>query len=191
MLISFRFVKNMSVLEDVSIKYFHICYMDERAISQLMMIINKGNLVLSILFVFFASVSMALFYMGAGTGFLAVALISPAVVILALFYIRHKSPLSPLKRIKKMMAPYRDLIVETSTEPSQTPTTIELETLEDLAKVSQILARPILHLTQDRSHTFYIVENDMRYKFNIVAIPNPEPRALGFFGEHQVRLKDV
>ena len=67
MLISFRFVKNMSVLEDVSIKYFHICYMDERAISQLMMIINKGNLVLSILFVFFASVSMALLYMGAGT----------------------------------------------------------------------------------------------------------------------------
>jgi hypothetical protein len=46
----------------------------------------------------------------------------------------------------------------------ETKTTIETETLEDLAKIAEILARPILHTTTDKEHTFYIIDNNTKYQ---------------------------
>jgi hypothetical protein len=40
-----------------------------------------------------------------------------------------------------------------------------METLEDLAKTAEILARPILHTTDGEEHVFYIVDNNTKYQY--------------------------
>jgi hypothetical protein len=40
-----------------------------------------------------------------------------------------------------------------------------METLEDLAKIAEILARPILHTTEAQEHTFYIIDNNTKYQY--------------------------
>jgi hypothetical protein len=47
----------------------------------------------------------------------------------------------------------------------ETKTTIQTESLEDLAKIAEILARPILHTTEEKEHTFYIIENNTTYQY--------------------------
>ncbi len=61
------------------------------------------------------------------------------------------------------MAPYRDLITETTEPPPPTTNTIKVSTLEDLAKTAEILARPILHTHNDTQHTFYIIDDNTKY----------------------------
>jgi len=66
--------------------------------------------------------------------------------------------------MKKIIAPYRELITETTEPPPDTPTTINVNTLEDLAKTAEILARPILHTQEGPQHTFYIIDQDTKYQ---------------------------
>ena len=47
----------------------------------------------------------------------------------------------------------------------ETKATKETESLEDLAKIVEILARPILHTTEEKEHTFYIIENNTTYQY--------------------------
>jgi hypothetical protein len=46
----------------------------------------------------------------------------------------------------------------------ETKTTKETESLEDLAKIAEILARPILHTTEEKERTFYIIDNNTKQK---------------------------
>jgi len=81
------------------------------------------------------------------------------------FYKKTKPKLE--KPLEKIIAPYKDLIIET-TEPPKTPpetTTINLTTIKELAKTAEILARPILHTTKDQEHTFYIIDNNTKYEY--------------------------
>jgi hypothetical protein len=94
-----------------------------------------------------------------------------ALTISALLYMRYRSPTPPTKTseklIKKLTAPYEELIAKTTQKPPETETTIETESLEDLAKIAEILARPILHTTEGEEHTFYIIDNDTKYQHKI------------------------
>ena len=67
--------------------------------------------------------------------------------------------------IEKLTAPYKDLIAKTTKPAPKAETTIEVETLEDLAKIAETLARPILHTTKDKEHTFYIIDNNTKYQY--------------------------
>jgi len=87
-----------------------------------------------------------------------------ALAISALLYIRYKPAPPPTKIIEKLTAPYKELIAKTTQKPPETKTTIETESLEDLAKIAEILARPIFHTTEAREHTFYIIDNNTKYQ---------------------------
>jgi len=78
-----------------------------------------------------------------------------ALIISAFLYVRYKPPAPPEKIIEKHTAPYNDLIAKTTKPAPETETTIEIETLEDLAKIAEILARPILHKKRRRAHILH------------------------------------
>jgi len=75
------------------------------------------------------------------------------------------------KPLKKIMAPYEELITETDEEPQVAATIINLNTLEDLAKTAEILARPILHAHTDDRHTFYVIDEGTTYQYKT----HPQP----------------
>lgn len=37
--------------------------------------------------------------------------------------------------------------------------------LEDLAKIAEILARPMFYTTEGGEHTFYIIDNNTKYQY--------------------------
>jgi len=85
-----------------------------------------------------------------------------SIAISAFLYIRYKPTLPPTKIMEKLTAPYKELIAKTTQKPPETKTTIETETLEDLAKIAETLARPILYTTHEKEHTFYIIDNNIK-----------------------------
>lgn len=97
--------------------------------------------------------------------YMATAATTAAVAISAFLYIRYKPPTPSKKQIEKLTAPYKELIAKTTKPAPETKTTIETETLEDLAKIAEILARPILHTTEAKEHTFYIIDNNTKYQY--------------------------
>jgi hypothetical protein len=96
--------------------------------------------------------------------YIATASTTIALAISAFLYIKNKPTPPPIKIIEKLTAPYKELIAKTTQKPPETKTTIETESLEDLAKIAEILARPILHTTTDKEHTFYIIDNNTKYQ---------------------------
>ena len=80
------------------------------------------------------------------------------------FYIKTK-PETKKKPLDKLIAPYKDLIIEAQ-EPPKTPpeaTTINVETIEELAKTAEILARPII-LTRKPKPTLTIIDQNTIYQ---------------------------
>lgn len=84
------------------------------------------------------------------------------------FHMKFKPP-TKKPQIKKIIAPHKDMIIEAEETPGKTRITIEVKTIEDLAKTAEILARPILHATKGNEHIFYIIDNETRYQLKITA----------------------
>lgn len=82
----------------------------------------------------------------------------------AYFYNKTK-PKTIQKPIEKIMAPHKDLIAETAQRPPRTENTIEVKSLQDLAKIAEILAKPILHAKENQEHIFYILDNNTKYLY--------------------------
>lgn len=101
--------------------------------------------------------------------YVATASTTIALAISAFLYIKYKPAAPPTKIIEKLTAPYKELIARTTQKPPETKTTIEMETLEDLAKIAEILARPILHTPEAKEHTFYIIDNNTKYQYKTKA----------------------
>ena len=100
---------------------------------------------------------------------LATAVNIPLLAVTTWFYLTTKLPPSP-KPIEKIIAPHKELIAETTQRPPETTTTITMASIEDLAKISEALIKPILHTTEpttkeQTTHTFYIIENHIKYQY--------------------------
>ena len=99
--------------------------------------------------------------------YVATAVTAIALLISAFLYVRYKPPAPPEKIIEKLTAPYKELIAETTQKPPETETTIEVETIEDLAKIAEILAKPIFHVSFNKTNLFYVLDTDIKYQFKI------------------------
>jgi hypothetical protein len=83
-----------------------------------------------------------------------------------LFYVRTRPTVE--KPLERIIAPYKDLIVETAETSKALPqTTIMVRDLKDLAKIAEILAKPIMHTAKDGEHTFYIIDENVMYQFRM------------------------
>jgi hypothetical protein len=67
----------------------------------------------------------------------------------------------PTKTIEKLTAPYKDLIIEAK-EPPET-TIINVETIRELAKIAEILAKPVI-LTRKPQPTLTIIDQNTIYQ---------------------------
>jgi len=82
----------------------------------------------------------------------------------AYFYIKTK-PRTKEMSLDKFIAPYKDLIIEAHEPPKISPenTTINVETIQELAKTAEILAKPII-LTRKPEPTLTIIDQNTIYK---------------------------
>lgn len=106
---------------------------------------------------------------------------SSALAITALMYIKTKPTTPPKpkeKPLKKILKEYKEIIAETTEEPPSKPkmTTIKMATIEDLAKISEALMKPILYTQKpptppkkETTHTFYIIDNNTKYQYKTEA----------------------
>lgn len=80
------------------------------------------------------------------------------------FYIKTK-PKTEQIPLDKLVAPYKDLIIEAKEPPKTTPETtiINVETIQELAKTAEILAKPII-LTRKPQPTLTIIDQNTIYQ---------------------------
>ena len=100
--------------------------------------------------------------------FLATAITTPILGVTTLFYLTKRPP-PPPKPIEKLIAPHKEIIAETTQKPPETTTTINMASIEDLAKISEALIKPILYTKEEKTHTFYIIENNTKYQYKTTA----------------------
>jgi len=87
----------------------------------------------------------------------------------AVLYTQRRPEAPPKKPIEKVISPYKDLITETTERPPETENTIRINTIEDLAKTAEILAKPILHTQEDQDHVFYVIDGNTKYLYTAQA----------------------
>ena len=81
------------------------------------------------------------------------------------FYQKTKPKTETQPTLEKLIAPYKDLIIEAK-EPPKTPpetTTINVQTIQELAKTAEILAKPII-LTRKPQPTLTIIDQNTIYQ---------------------------
>jgi len=80
------------------------------------------------------------------------------------FYIKTKPKIAEMP-LDKIIAPYKDLIIEAKEPPKTTPETtiINVQTIKELAKTAEILAKPII-LTRKPQPTLTIIDQNTIYQ---------------------------
>ena len=96
----------------------------------------------------------------------ALIAISIAGLFFSTYFYQKTKPKTEENPLDKLIKPYKDLIIEAKEPPKTTPETtiINVQTIQDLAKTAEILAKPILHATTDKEHIFYIIDNNTKYQ---------------------------
>jgi hypothetical protein len=93
--------------------------------------------------------------------------ISTAGLGFSIYFFKKGRPTTRKSPLEKLIAPYKDLIIEAKESPKipQETTIIDIESMEELAKTSEILARPMIHTKNGKEHTFYIIDSNTRYQY--------------------------
>lgn len=84
------------------------------------------------------------------------------VIGIALYF--RRKPDAKAGAAEKAMAELRDMMIETTVVP-EAKTTVNTESIEDLAKTAEILARPIMHVKAPSEHVFFILDGETKYQF--------------------------
>ena len=91
--------------------------------------------------------------------------ISVAGLFFSGYFHQKTKPKTEKPTLDKLISPYKDLIIEATEPPKTTPETtiINVETIKELAKTAEILARPII-LTRKPQPTLTIVDQNTIYQ---------------------------
>jgi hypothetical protein len=100
----------------------------------------------------------------------------PGLLIAIWAYFRGRPPSLPRPEalIEEVIDPFKEVIAETDQEPQfkenrlMPTTTVSMKTLEDLVKVADTIAKPIIHTRKPPdTHIFYVVDEATRYEYTI------------------------
>ena len=91
--------------------------------------------------------------------------ISIAGLFFSTYFYRKTKPEISKKPLDKLITPYKDLIIEAQEPPRITTetTTIDVQTIQELAKTAEILAKPVI-LTREPEPTLTIIDQNTTYK---------------------------
>ncbi|MEM2363804.1 MAG: DUF5305 family protein [Candidatus Nezhaarchaeales archaeon] len=70
-------------------------------------------------------------------------------------------------KLSRMIREHRDVIVEALTSLPEVHATIEVRSLEDLVKIAEVLAKPILKAMEDEKQVFYVVDGNIKYQYKV------------------------
>jgi len=98
------------------------------------------------------------------TSYILIAISIAGLFFSSYFYIKTKPKTEEIP-LDKITAPYKDLIIEAKEPPKTTPETtiINVETIKELAKTAEILAKPII-LTRKPQPTLTIIDQNTIYQ---------------------------
>jgi hypothetical protein len=98
------------------------------------------------------------------TSYILIAISIAGLFFSTFFYIKTKPKIEEIP-LDKLIAPYKDLIIEAKEPPKTTPETtiINVETIKELAKTAEILAKPII-LTRKPQPTLTIIDQNTIYQ---------------------------
>jgi len=101
-----------------------------------------------------------------------VALIGLALTAWAYSKTKPTKKEKPEKYLEEIIEPYEEIIAELTQEPIQKApiTTLTMKSMEDLVKIADSLAKPILHVEKEENkHFFYVLHETTRYEYTITA----------------------
>ena len=87
---------------------------------------------------------------------------------------KKTKPTTKKTPLDKLITTYKEIITKTTEEPPPKPdmTTIKMATMEDLAKISEALMKPILYVQKtpkppkkETTYIFYIIDNNTKYQY--------------------------
>jgi len=99
------------------------------------------------------------------TSYILIAISIAGLFFSTFFYIKTKPKTEAPPPLDKIIAPYKDLIIEAKEPPKTQPETtiINVETIKELAKTAEILAKPII-LTRTPQPTLTIIDQNTIYQ---------------------------
>jgi hypothetical protein len=83
-------------------------------------------------------------------------------------YVKNREK-TPKRLIEKQIEAHKDIIIEAADgdKIANRPTIVNLKTMDELVKASEILAKPIIHMTdKENKNVFYVVDNTTKYQYN-------------------------
>jgi hypothetical protein len=91
--------------------------------------------------------------------------ISVAGLFFSSYFYQKTKPKTTENQLDKLIAPYKDLIIEATEPPKTTPETtiINVQTIKELAKTAEILTKPII-LTRTTQPTLTIIDQNTIYQ---------------------------
>ena len=105
-------------------------------------------------------------------GILSAAIVGLIAATTAFFKTGPVQREEPQKFIEEIMEPYEEIMIKTFKKPSfkESMITVNIENLEDLAKVADVLEKPILY-TKNRNdtHVFTVIDGSTKYECIISA----------------------
>ncbi|MEM1543039.1 MAG: DUF5305 family protein [Ignisphaera sp.] len=107
--------------------------------------------------------------------YLATATTAIGLAASAITYIRELGKLKPKKegdeKVRRVAEEYKDIIAEAEKAPPETQITIEVKSLEDLTKIAEILAKPIIKTAEPEEQIFYVIDGNIEYQYRVKAKP--------------------
>jgi hypothetical protein len=91
-----------------------------------------------------------------------------SIFLLTVWLFMKTSPPKPKEKpLKEVVKPYKDIIAE-AYEPIRRrgEVVITMYSLKDLVKVSDNLAKPVLHTQKEKTHSYYVYDGLTKYEYN-------------------------
>jgi hypothetical protein len=114
------------------------------------------------------------------------------IMIISIIFTRGSEKLTKTeKENKKIMKKYKEWIVEIQKEPKKKNINIiQINSIEDLIKVSEELGKPVFHyLTENNSHQYYVLDGKITYEYKLQIQENEEKTKIAICPYCQTKIE--
>jgi len=87
-----------------------------------------------------------------------------ALLIASIHHLRNRKGGEKKPSLRSILKDHGDLIVR-SGSPVRAPRTVDLESMDDLARLSELLSKPAIHTREAGAHAFTVLDRDTAYRY--------------------------
>lgn len=89
-----------------------------------------------------------------------------AIALVAVTVLYSKSGPAKARTVDEVIGRYKEFITMAAHEPA-VKNSVTVSSLDELIKMAEILAKPVLHSVKEDEHTFSLVEGEIKYQFRV------------------------